>query len=139
MNIPGKHELRAHFLSKEFFLFLAIGCVNTFNCSLLSTLLVPLFGDVNLAFNAGYVLSNGIAYLLNARLVFSAHLSWPGWGRFFLSYIPNYLVQNILVIALHNMLGISPVWSFIISAVLGIPVTFLLVKFFAFGKEANRA
>lgn len=137
MNIPTMRELKAHFLSREFILFLAIGCVNTFNCSLLSSLFVPLLGNVNLAFNAGYVLSNGVAYLLNAWFVFPTLLSWLGWGKFFLSYIPNYFVQNGLVIWLYNRLGLLPVWSFIISAVLGIPVTFLLVKLFAFGKKAD--
>lgn len=137
MNIPTKREIKEHFLSREFILFLAIGCVNTFDCSLLSALLTPFLGDINLAFNVGYVLSNAIAYLLNAWFVFPTPLSWLGWGKFFLSYVPNYLVQNLLVAALYNLMGISPVLSFIISAVLGIPVTFLLVKLFAFGKKAD--
>lgn len=137
MNISTMRELKTHFLSREFILFLAIGCVNTFDCSLLSALLTPFLGDINLAFNVGYVLSNAIAYLLNAWFVFPTPLSWLGWGKFFLSYVPNYLVQNLLVAALYNLMGISPVLSFIISAVLGIPVTFLLVKLFAFGKKAD--
>lgn len=134
MNIPTKRELKEHFLSREFILFLMIGCVNTFDCSLLSTFLAPFLGDINLAFNVGYVLSNVIAYLLNAWFVFPTPLSWLGWGKFFLSYVPNYLVQNVLVVALYNLMGIPPVLSFIISAVLGIPATFIFVKFFAFGK-----
>lgn len=134
MNIPTMRELKEHFLSREFILFLAIGCVNTFDCSLLSTLLAPFLGDINLAFNVGYMLSNVIAYLLSACFVFPTPLSWLGWVRFFLSYVPNYLVQNVLVVALYNLMGIPPVRSFIISAVLGIPATFILVKFFAFGK-----
>lgn len=52
---------------------------------------------------------------------------------------PNYLVENVLVVALYNLLGISPVLSFLIAAVLGVPANFFLVKFFAFGKEVHGA
>lgn len=126
-------ELKSAFLSRKFLLFLVIGCINTFDCSLFATLLTPVVGSVNAAFNAGYVLSNIIAYFLNAYFVFPSPLSVKGWGKFFLSYIPNYLVQNGLVVVMYNYMGVPPIICFLVSAVLGIPVTFLLVKLFAFG------
>lgn len=132
-------RLQETFLTKEFGLFLLIGCLNTFDCSLLATLLTPVTGNTNVAFNLGYLLSNGIAYVLNARLVFPTALSWRGWGKFFLSYVPNYLVQNGLVAVAYNLLGVPPVVSFILAAVLGVPVTFLLVKLFAFGQREAAA
>jgi putative flippase GtrA len=55
--------------------------------------------------------------------------------KFFVSYIPNYIIQNIIVIIFYNWLGYPPIVSYLIAAILGIPVTFLLVKIFAFGKK----
>ena len=45
------------------------------------------------------------------------------------------IIQNIIVIIFYNMLGFPAVVSYLIAAILGIPVTFLMVKIFAFGKR----
>ena len=133
MKGPSVKELKQAFLSRKFILFLVIGCINTFDCSLFAALLMSLTGNVNVSFNLGYGMSDVIAYFLNAHLVFYSPMSWSGIGKFFLSYIPNYLVQNVLVVVMYNFMDVPPIFSFMISAVLGIPVTFLLVKLFAFG------
>lgn len=133
MKELSAQELKRAFCSRKFLLFLVIGCINTFDCSLFATLITPLTGSVNVSFNIGYVVSNIIAYFLNAYFIFTSHLSIRGWGKFFLSYIPDYLVQNVLVVMMYNFMDFAPVISFVLSAVLGIPATFLLVKLFAFG------
>lgn len=137
MKSLSVQELKRAFLSRKFLLFLVIGCINTFDCSLFATMLTPVTGSVNVSFNIGYVMSNIIAYFLNAYFVFPSPLSLGGWVKFFLSYIPNYLVQNVLVVVMYNYMDIPPIVSFMLSAVLGIPVTFLLVKMFAFGDREN--
>ncbi|MDO4203969.1 MAG: GtrA family protein [Selenomonadaceae bacterium] len=137
MKSLSVQELKRAFLSRKFLLFLVIGCINTFDCSLFATMLTPVTGSVNVSFNIGYVMSNIIAYFLNAYFVFPSPLSLSGWVKFFLSYIPNYLVQNVLVVVMYNYMDIPPIVSFMLSAVLGIPVTFLLVKMFAFGDREN--
>lgn len=132
MNIIEK--TKGHFLTREFFLFLLVGCLNTFN----GTFIAWLFGLVspynNINFNIGYLAGNIIAYWMNSRFIFHAGLSPARFVKFFASYIPNYIIQNIIVLVFYNMLAFPPVASYLLAAVLGVPVTFLMVKIFAFGR-----
>lgn len=128
-------ELRRHFWSRSFLIFLLIGGINTFDCTILASFLIWTGIDGNLAFNIGYITSNIIAYWLNSIFLFPEPLRLVRYGRFFLSYIPNYLIQNIIVFMVYNLLGLPSVVSFLLAAVIGLPVTFLLVKLFAFQRR----
>ena len=128
-------ELRRHFFTREFLLFLVIGGVNTLNGTVLAWLYGFAVPDANIAFNLGYITANVVAYWLNSTFVFPEPLSWNRLVRFAISYIPNYIIQNIIVIIFYNWLGFPPIASYLIAAALGVPVTFLCVKIFAFGRE----
>lgn len=128
-------KTKHHFLTKEFFLFLGIGCINTFNCTFMAWLCSFLITDANLTFNIGYILANLCACWMNSRFVFHDTLSLSRFIKFFISYIPNYIIQNIIVIIFYNWLDYPPVVSYLIAAILGIPITFLMVKIFAFGRK----
>ena len=127
--------LRRHFCSRAFLIFLLIGGINTLDCTVLASCLIWAGMDGNLAFNIGYILSNIIAYWLNSLFLFPEPLRLARYGRFFLSYIPNYLIQNIIVFVVYNLLGLPSVVSFLLAAFIGLPVTFLLVKLFAFQRR----
>lgn len=132
-------RLRRQFWTKEFFLFTAVGVVNTLDCSLFAAVLMECgIPDANLAFNIGYVLSNILAYLLNCWLVFSARPQFAQYLRFALSYAGNMAIENAAVLVLYNWLGFPPVASFVAAAVVSVPVTFLLVKMYAFRKKQCR-
>ena len=138
MHLPRQcslPELRRHFWSRSFLIFLLIGGINTFDCTILASFLIWTGIDGNLAFNIGYITSNIIAYWLNSIFLFPEPLRLARYGRFFLSYIPNYLIQNIIVFMVYNLLGLPSVVSFLLAAVIGLPVTFLLVKLFAFPRR----
>ncbi len=126
-------KIKHHFFTREFLLFLIVGCINTFNGSFLAWLFTHLVNS-NLAFNIGYVLSNLIAYWMNSLIIFHDVLSLHRYIRFAISYLPNYIIQNIIVLIFYNFLGFPDIASYLIAAVLGIPVTFLMVKIFAFGR-----
>ena len=127
-------KIKHHFFTREFLLFLVIGCINTFNGSFLAWLFTHTLNS-NLAFNIGYLLSNVFAYWMNSRIVFHDPLTLQRYIKFAISYIPNYIIQNIIVVIFYNMLGFPDIISYIIAAILGIPVTFLMVKIFAFGRH----
>ncbi len=138
MHLPRQcslPELRRHFWSRSFLIFLLIGGINTFDCTILASFLIWTGIDGNLAFNIGYITSNIIAYWLNSIFLFPEPLRLARYGRFFLSYIPNYLIQNIIVFMVYNLLGLPSVVSFLLAAVIGLPVTFLLVKLFVFQRR----
>ena len=125
-------KLQQHFFTREFLFFLVIGCINTFNCSLIAAFFTYWLPDANAAFNIGYLLSLTFAYYLNSKLVFKQELNKAQYLRFCLSYLPNFLVQNLIVLLFYNMLAFPPIISYLFAAIIGVPVTFLLVKIFAF-------
>lgn len=128
-------KIRHHFFTREFLLFLLVGCINTFNGTFLSWLYSFVIPNSNIAFNCGYISSNFIAYWLNCIIIFHAAMHLSGYVKFAISYIPNYVIQNLIVVIFYNMLGFPDIVSYLIAAVLGIPVTFLAVKIFAFGRS----
>lgn len=127
--------VKHHFFTRAFLLFLVVGTINTFLCSFLATVIEPLVGNANLAFNIGYLLSNVNAYLLNSVFVFPTRMTLVRYVKFFLSYVPNYIIQNAIVFVAYNLLGLPSIVSYLLAAILGVPITFLCVKIFAFGRQ----
>lgn len=126
--------LQHHFFTRAFMLFLVIGCINVFNATLIAWLCTQALG-ANLAFIVGYVISNVVAYILNSHFIFHTPLSLMRCLKFALSYVPNFLIQNIIVFIFYNLMGVPAILTYLIAAVLGVPVTFLAVKLFAFGRR----
>ena len=127
--------MKHHFWTREFVRFLLIGCFNTFSSVAVSSICLLFMDDGNIAFNIGYITINIVSYWLNSKLVFPTPLSVGRYLKFALSYVPNYIVQNMIVFISYNVLAVPPVVSYLISAVLGVPVTFLCIKIFAFGRH----
>ena len=127
-------KVKRQFFTFEFFRFLVIGCVNTLNGVVFSYLFSRVL-PAQVAFWCGYVLSLGISYLLNSAITFHERLSFPKMLRFFVSYIPNFLIQNVVVFLVHGVFGGTELLAYILAAVIGIPVTFLILKLFAFRKK----
>lgn len=91
MHLPRQcslPELRRHFWSRSFLIFLLIGGINTFDCTILASFLIWTGIDGNLAFNIGYITSNIIAYWLNSIFLFPEPLRLARYGRFFCPIFP---------------------------------------------------
>ncbi len=129
---PKKGKLDA-FFSREFILFLIVGGINTLNGVLFSWF-YSLFLNPNVAFVAGYITSLGIAFLLNSFFIFKEKLKFVRFFKFCISYIPNFIIQNVIVILVYNIMEIEKLIAYVLAAIIGIPVTFLAVKLFAFKK-----
>lgn len=131
MNIMDK--IKKIFLNKEFIFFIIIGLINTFNGVVFSFIYSSLFNE-NLAFVLGYISGLAISYILNSYVTFKEKLSFTKFIKFGISYIPNFIIQNIVVIITFNILGLHKLIAYCLAAIIGIPVTFILLKFFAFRK-----
>lgn len=94
--------------------------------------------DVNLAFNIGYLLSNVLAYVLNCYFIFPSKLNLGQYVRFAVSYIPNFVIENLVVLISYNYYTIPPLASFLLAAFVAMPITFLLVKLYAFGCKLKK-
>lgn len=120
-------------IQKEFMLFIVVGIVNTFNGVLFATLF-SLILDSTISFILGYGCSLIISYILNSKFVFRHALSFVKFIKFCISYIPNFLIQFVMVLIFLHYFHLKEIIVYAISAALGVPVTFLMVKFFALKK-----
>lgn len=120
--------------SLEFLKFVAIGCLNTINGTIFSWL-YSLKVNANAAFVLGYVTSLFVAYILNSRLIFRQKLEFTKFVKFGISYIPNFLIQNVAVIVFFNLLQLPKLFAYACAAVIGVPITFVCVKLFVFGRK----
>ena len=127
-------KIKNVFLKKEFFLFVFVGVVNTGNSIVFAYFLSTILND-NLAYIVGYVISLGVSYLLNSFITFREKLGFSKLFKFCISYIPNFIIQNLAVIVFLNMLGWHKLIAYMIAAAIGIPVTFILQRFFTFKKN----
>ncbi len=122
------------FLKKDFLLFVAIGGVNTLTSIVVSYLLSDLFNP-NLSYVIGYLVGFLVSYILNSRFTFLEKLSWTKLVKYAVATVPNFLIQNGVVILCYNILGWHKLVAYVLAAAIGVPVTFLLQKFFTFGKS----
>ena len=116
-------------------MFLLIGVINTINGIWMSYAYSLLIPNVNIAFVVGYISSMVISYIFNSKLTFHQELSFVRYVKFFVSYMPNFIIQNIMVIIFYNILSWNKLLVYAIAAIIGVPVTFLFMKVFAFGKK----
>lgn len=134
---PGKvKKLKNIFFTKEFFTFLIVGGINTIN-GIVFSYVYSLFLGVNVSFVLGYVTAMTISYILNSTLVFKEDMGVIKYIKFCISYIPNFIIQNIFVLVFYNMLQWNKLIVFALAAIVGVPVTFIIMKFFAFNKKDN--
>ncbi len=124
-------KIKETFFTYNFIMFVIIGVINTLNSVWISYLLSLIF-DANLSFVIGYIISLGIAYILNSVFNFKTKLDFIRFIKFAVSYIPNFIIQNVVVIVVYNILGFNKLIAYALAAIIGIPVTFIILKVFAF-------
>lgn len=132
----GIKKLIKIFTAKEFFRFLLIGGFTTIS-GIVFSMLYSIRLNVNFAYVCGYITSLFLAYILNSIFNFKEGLSIKKCIKFFISYIPNFIVLNSFVYVFYNLLHWYKLFAFISASIIGIPVTFLLMRFFTFNKVGN--
>ena len=123
------------FFSKQFIIFVLIGIVNTFTGTVFSYIYSN-FLSANIAFLPGYISGLLISYILNSLITFKEKLGFQKLIKFTVSSVPNFIIQYIVVI-ICNVIGLQKLFAYMLAAIIGIPVTFLLLKFFAFNEKSN--
>ena len=127
-------KIKRTFLSREFIIFVFCGGIGTlvnFTVSLaISTVLDP-----SVSYIFGYGISLFVTYALNAKLVFHQKMSHIAFIKFVISYIPNFLILFTFVLIFLNLLGWNKVIVYALASMLGLPVTFILVKLAVFNKK----
>ena len=92
--------------------------------------------STTLAFLPGYVTANIVSYILNSLATFKERLSFTRFVKYFVSYIPNFIIQTIIVFAYDALFPASPsIFAYFLAAIIGVPVTFIIMKVFTFKKS----
>ena len=134
-KISKKEKIINYFYSRDFITFVFIGVINAFNGIWIAYVYSLFILNAVLAYIAGFCTSLVISYLLNSLLNFKSKISIFNFFKFVISNIPNFIIQVSCVILLLNELYFSKLLSYIISAVIAVPITFILVKFNVFKEE----
>lgn len=128
-------KLKTLFLNTEFIRFLLIGCINAFLGVILSSLFLFLVGQTVVAFMLGFAVSLIPSYVLNTIFTFNSRAFNVGsFVKFCISYIPNFIIQLISIAVLDQTLKVPKVIIYVLSVSLSVPITFALLKMFAFNK-----
>ena len=143
-KLPAFKRFIKSIFEPKFLKFMLCGCISgviAFAISYWASHVLPnvkldvgAFHMSNIAFAhfVGYALSLPVSYLLNSRFSFGHPLSLKKCGKFLLSYIPNYIIQLLVVILTVDILHIDKLIGLILAVFIGTPVTFIFMKFFAF-------
>lgn len=129
------NKFKELFFTKQFICFVAVGCINTLN-GMLFPYLFSYIMNANIAYAISYIPSLTISYFLNSIVTFSDRdFSFVKYVKFCLSYVPNFIIQNISFFLVFNLAGLPKIVAILLASVIGIPLTFLIMKFFTFGKN----
>ena len=133
-KISAANKIHDVFFTPQFFLFLFQGAVCTLLCIIIS-LILSRYIDPAIAYIGGYSAAILLGYVLNSFIVFKMPLTVVRLVKFLISYIPNFLILFAIVAVSLNVFDLPPIISYTIAPVIGLPLTFVLLKFFAFHKN----
>lgn len=139
MEVSGIRELflkfKRTFVSKNFVEFCVLGVVNTFNDAIFSSLYHTLGLQDNVAAVVGYYTALTIAFFLSSYVIFKKKPSLKRYFKFFISYIPNFIIFFLVTFITINTMNLSQFWGTVIAAAMGGPITFIIMKVYTFGKK----
>ena len=131
-------KIKQTYFTKEFILFVFCGGMGTLTNFIVS-LIVSQAVNPTVAYVFGYAISLLAAYTLNAKLIFRSALGASQFAKFLVSYIPNFIILFLFVAIFLNILRWNKVLVYGLAGLLGLPLTFILVKIFAFTEDKNDA
>lgn len=125
-------KIKRTFLSKYFIEFCVLGVVNTLNDAIFSSIYHALGLQDNIAAVLGYYTALTIAFFLSSRFIFRKKTSLERYIKFFISYIPNFIIFFLVTFITINTMGLPQFWGTILAAMVGGPVTFVIMKIYTF-------
>ncbi|MHC6202232.1 GtrA family protein [Breznakiellaceae bacterium SP9] len=130
-------KIQKTYFTKDFVLFVFCGGMGTLTNFIVS-LIISAALNPSIAYVLGYAISLFTAYTLNAKLIFKSRLGFGQFIKFVISYIPNFLILFSFVLVFLNILKWHKVIVYALSGLLGLPLTFVLVKLMVFRKPDKK-
>jgi len=136
-KITSFDKIKKTYFSKDFILFVFCGGMGTLT-NFIFSLIISITLNPSVSYILGYAISLFVAYSLNAKLIFHRKIVCRDFIKFVISYIPNFLILFSFVLIFLNILHWNKVIVYALAGTLGLPLTFLLVKIFAFNKRGEK-
>ncbi|MBR3969294.1 MAG: GtrA family protein [Clostridia bacterium] len=127
-------KLKRTFVSKKFLEFCVFGLVNTITHGLFSKLFSH-FMQANAAYVVGFFFSNFIAFFLNSYFIFKKSPTLKRYTKFIVSYIPCLIIGFLVTFITINTLKLPQFWGTILAAMVGGPLTYIIMKVYTFGRK----
>lgn len=119
------------YVSKKFLIFVFCGGMGTLT-NFVFSLMISTKIDPTIAYIFGYSISLFVAYFLNSRLNFKQRLGVTKFLKFVVSYMPNFVILFLFVFVFLNIFNWNKVIVYALASLFGLPITFILVKIYAF-------
>ncbi len=127
-------KLKRTFVSKKFISFCALGVINTFNDAFFSWIYHFVMQE-NVAAVLGYFTALTIGFFLSSHFIFKKAPALNRYIRYGISYIPNFIIYFLVTFITINTLGLPQFWGTVLAAMMGGPITFVIMKVYTFGKR----
>ncbi len=139
-------ELVRTYWKFEIIRFLFVGGINTlFGGFLLPFLIRLMMGDgatswtilwitLNIPITLGYLIWFTPAYFLQVYVSFQTKPAWPRYAAYPFTQIPNYALQQLTFYVVASIFVWPEIIAYAVSAILPIPIMFILVRFIIKGK-----
>lgn len=128
-------KFKRTFVSKNFIEFCVLGVINTLNDAIFSSVYNWFGLQNNIAAVLGYFTALTIAFFFSCFFIFKRKPSLNRYVKFLISYIPNFIIFFLVTFITINTMGLPQFWGTILAAVAGGPITFVIMKVYAFGKK----
>lgn len=129
------YKFKKKLFNLDFIIFVFCGAISTLSnfvvSSLISTRINPIISYV-----IGYSISLFVAYLLNITYIFSKKIRFFGFLKFVISYLPNFIILFSFVYVFIDILSFNKYITYLAAAIIGIPLTFVILKLITFKKKA---
>lgn len=130
-------KVKQLFINRQFIIFIVIGGINTLSSAVFSSLYSMLLGKVE-AFIPGYATGILVSYTLNTVFTFKDQFELKKLIKFALSTIPNFLIQFVTVYVGVNLLHINNIICYGVAAIIGVPITFAILKLFVYTNKNSK-
>lgn len=119
--------------SVAFIRFLLVGCLNALIGILIAYGFSFFISSPQIAFAIGFAIGLVPSYFLNSVFTFRDKIfTLKKYGKFVISYIPNFLVMFLFVHLFTESLGLYPLLTYTLAVAIAVPVTFTLLSIFTF-------
>ncbi len=115
----------------DFIIFVFCGGIGTLTNFICSSLISRKVNPIT-SYVIGYSISLFVSYTLNMIYIFRRKLNIKGFIKFVISYIPNFIILFLFVYIFINKIGLNKYLVYLLAAIIGLPITFVILKIKAF-------